>query len=386
MAHYGDFQFEIYLQTSGRALPRLPVSAADLERAAHAVMTPEARAYVAGGAGSESTVRANAGAFERWRIVPRMLRGTAERDWSSSVLGTSLPAPVLLAPVGVLGVVHPDGELAAARAAGALGVPMVLSTLGSVTLEEVAAELGGNPAWFQLYWPTDREVTASLVGRAERAGYRAIVVTVDTLILAWRPRDLAQGYLPFLAGEGLANYFADPAFLAGLDRSPEQDLQAAVLRWAGMFANPALTWDDLRWLRSITDLPILVKGISHADDARRAIDAGVNGVVVSNHGGRQVDGAVAALDCLPDVVAAAGDVPVLFDSGVRTGADVLKAMALGARAVLVGRPYVYGLALSGEDGVRHALRCLLADFDLTGTLAGVRTLADLTPDVLRPTP
>jgi lactate 2-monooxygenase len=253
-----------------------------------------------------------------------------------------------------------------------------------VTLEEVAAELDGEPAWFQLYWPTDRDVAASLVGRAERAGYRAIVVTVDTLILAWRPRDLALGYLPFLTGEGLANYFADPAFLAGLDRAPEQDPRAAVLHWSGMFSNPALSWDDLGWLRTITGLPILVKGISHPDDARRAIAAGADGVIVSNHGGRQVDGAVAALECLPDVVAAAGEVPVLFDSGIRTGADVVKAMALGARAVLVGRPYVYGLALSGEEGVRHALRCLLADFDLTGTLAGVRTLGELNPNVLRP--
>jgi isopentenyl diphosphate isomerase/L-lactate dehydrogenase-like FMN-dependent dehydrogenase len=383
MAHFGDFQSEIYLQGVAGTPPGLPVGAADLERAALAAMTPEARGYVAGSAGTERTARANAEAFDRWRIMPRMLRGTAERDWSVSVLGTQAPAPVLLAPVGVLGIVYPDGELAVARAAASLGVPMVLSTLSSVPMEQVAEALGGSPGWYQLYWPRDREVAASLVRRAAEAGFRVIVVTVDLLVLGWRPRDLAQGYLPPLRGQGLATYFADPAFRAGLARPPEEDPQAAVLHWAGMFPHLELGWDDLAWLRSVTDLPIVLKGLCHADDARRAVAAGVDGVLVSNHGGRQVDGAVAALDCLPGVVGAVGaEVPVLFDSGVRGGADVLKAVALGARAVLVGRPYVYGLALAGAEGVRHVLRCLLAELDLTGALAGLRHVADLRPEVL----
>ncbi|HSV65526.1 MAG TPA: lactate 2-monooxygenase [Mycobacteriales bacterium] len=386
MPHFGDYQAEIYLQGLAGLPPSLPVTFEELERAAHAAMTREAWGYVAGGAGSERTARANAAAFERWRIMPRLLRGTAERDLSVELLGTASPAPVLLAPVGVLGLVHPDAELAVARAARTLGLPMVLSTVGSVSLEDVAAELGGSPGWFQLYWPKDRDVAASLVGRAEAAGYRAIVLTVDTLVLAWRPRDLAQGYLPFLRGQGLANYLADPAFRAGLAAAPEQDPRAAVLHWAGMFSHLELRWEDLAWLRSITGLPILLKGVSHPDDARRAVDAGMDGVIVSNHGGRQVDGAVAALDCLPGVAEAAGGVPVLFDSGIRGGSDVLTALALGARAVLVGRPYVYGLALAGADGVRHVLRCLLADLDLTCALVGLHTVAEVSAEVLVPRP
>ncbi len=386
MAHFGDFQYEIYLQGSAGQLPALPITHDDLEQAAHAVMSPEGRGYVAGGASSEQTVRANREAFDRWRIVPRMLRGTAERDLSTTVLDTAMPAPVMLAPVGVLGILHPDGELAAARGAASLGVPMVLSTLGSVPMEDVAAELGDTPGWYQLYWPSNRDVAASLVQRAEKAGFGALVVTVDTGVLAWRPRDLALGYLPFLRAEGLANYFTDPAFRAGLARPPEEDRQAAVGHWIGMFGSLALTWDDLAWLRTVTTLPIVLKGILHPDDARRAIDCGVGGLLVSNHGGRQVDGAAAALDCLPGVVAAAGGVPVLFDSGVRTGADVIKALALGARAVLVGRPYVYGMALAGADGVRHVLRCLLADLDLTCALAGLRGVADIGAETVEPRP
>jgi lactate 2-monooxygenase len=377
MAHFGDFQYEIYLQGAAGQRPALPITHDELERAASEVMTPEGRGYVAGGAGCEQTVRANREAFGRWRIVPRMLRGVAERDLSTTVLGTRMPAPVLLAPVGVLGVLHSDGELAVARGAAGLGVPMVLSTLGSVPMEDVADALGETPRWFQLYWPSNRDVAASLVQRAAKAGFGALVVTVDTGVLAWRPRDLALGYLPFLQAQGLANYFTDPAFRAGLAKPPEEDPQAAVGHWIAMFGSLALTWDDLAWLRSVSTLPILLKGILHPDDARRAVDCGVSGLVVSNHGGRQVDGAAAALDCLPGVVSAAGDLPVLLDSGVRTGSDVIKALALGARAVLLGRPYVYGLALAGADGVRHVLRCLLADLDLSCALSGLRRVADI---------
>lgn len=383
---FGDFQFEVYLRGLAGTTPELPMTSAGVEQAALARMTPQAAGYVAGGAGTEQTVRANREAFDRWRIVPRMLRGVTERDLSTTVCGTPMPAPVLLAPVGVLGIVHPDAERAVARAAATTGVPMVLSTAASTPMEDVAAQAGDAPRWYQLYWPTDRTVAASLVHRAETAGYTAIVVTVDTWTLGWRPRDLEQAYLPFLTTEGLANYFSDPAFRAGLANPPEQDQQAAVLHWVGMFGDPALTWDDLAWLAGQTELPVLLKGICHPDDARAAVDAGVAGIVVSNHGGRQVDGGAAALDCLPAVVAAAGGLPVLFDSGVRSGADILKALALGARAVLVGRPYVYGLALAGADGVAHVLRCLLAELDLTLALSGHRSLAELTPDLLAPAP
>jgi isopentenyl diphosphate isomerase/L-lactate dehydrogenase-like FMN-dependent dehydrogenase len=263
---------------------------------------------------------------------------------------------------------------------------MVLSTVSSYTLEDVAAT-GGGPKWFQLYWPRDREVAGSLVGRAKAAGYGALVVTLDTFILAWRPRDLSRGYLPFLHRLGLANYESDPAFLAGLEKSPDEDPTSSVLRWMGMFGDPAKTWADLEWLREQWDGPLILKGVLHPDDARTAADAGVDGIIVSNHGGRQIDGEIASLDALPEVVAAVGDrVTVLLDSGVRTGSDVIKALALGAQAVLIGRPYVYGLGIAGQAGVTHVLRSLLAELDLSMALSGARSLADLSAEILRPAP
>jgi isopentenyl diphosphate isomerase/L-lactate dehydrogenase-like FMN-dependent dehydrogenase len=379
----GDYQYEIYLQGLSGARPELPVALADLERRAAEKLPAEAYAYVAGGAGLEQTVRANREAFDAWRIVPRMLVDVAERDLGVTVLGTELAAPVLLAPVGVLSIVHPDGERAVARAAAGLGVPMVLSNAASSSIEDVAGEMGDAPRWFQLYWPADRDLAASFVRRAESSGYGAVVITLDTRLLAWRPRDVAAAYLPFLRGEGVAIYFSDPAFRAKLDASPEDDPQAALGQWAAQFPNPGLTWDDLGFLREHTELPILVKGVLHPDDARRAVGAGVDGIVVSNHGGRQVDGAIGALAALPGVVEAVPpELPVLFDSGVRSGADVVKALALGARAVLVGRPWVWGLALAGEEGVRTVLRGLLADVDLTLALSGHASVADLGPETL----
>jgi isopentenyl diphosphate isomerase/L-lactate dehydrogenase-like FMN-dependent dehydrogenase len=278
---------------------------------------------------------------------------------------------------------HPDGELAVARATAELGIPMVLSTVSSHPMEDVAKANGDGVRWFQLYWPNDEEVCASFLARAKAAGFSALVVTLDTWMLAWRPRDLDNAYLPFLTGNGLANYFTDPAFCAALEKSPEEDLQAAILRWLPMFSGRDHTWADLTFLREHWDGPILLKGIQHPDDARQAVDAGVEGIIVSNHGGRQVDGAIASLDALPAIVEAVGDrTEILFDSGVRTGADVVKAVALGAKAVLVGRPWVYGLGLGGYDGVRHVLRSLLADVDLTLALSGHSGFADLGPDIL----
>src|SRR4051795_8775564 len=380
---FANYQNEIYLHGLSGTFPELPCEPGQLEDVARERFDPEPFGYVAGSAGTESTARANRAAFDRWRIVPRFLRDVSARDLSCTVLGTPFPAPVGLAPVGVQGIVHPDAELAVARAAGSLRIPMVLSTVSSYRLEEVAEVAGDSPHWFQLYWPRDREVAASLIGRAKAAGVSALVVTLDTFILAWRPRDLSHAYLPFLHRLGLANYESDPAFLAGLAKPPEEDPGAAVLHWMSMFGDPAKTWDDLVWLREQWDGPILLKGVLHPDDARKAADAGIDGVIVSNHGGRQIDGEIASLDALPGVVEAVGDrMDVLFDSGIRTGSDIIKAVALGAKAVLVGRPYVYGLGLGGEDGVRHVLRSLLAELDLTMALSGCRTLDDLGPDVL----
>jgi lactate 2-monooxygenase len=375
---FADYQNEVYLNGLAGETPGFPVGWRDLEAAAYAAMTPQARGYVGGAAGGEDTMRANREAFDRWRILPRMLRGIpAQRDLSTTVLGTTMPAPVLLAPVGVLEIVHPDKELAVARAAAALGVPMILSTAAASTMEDVAAVAG--PRWYQLYWPKSRELAASFVQRAEKAGYEAVVFTLDTWQLGWRPRDLDTAYLPFLQGQGIAQYLADPVFRSQLAQSPEDDPGSAILHWSGQFANPELTWDDIAWLREQTSLPIVLKGVQHPDDARRAVDAGVAALVCSNHGGRQVDGAVGSLDALPGVVAAAGDLPVLFDSGIRTGADAVKALALGAVAVLLARPYVYGLALGGEAGVRHVLRTFLADLDLQLGLSGHASVSELSP-------
>ena len=334
--------------------------------------------YVAGGAGSESTIRANREAFERHRLRPRMLVGTAERDLSVEVLGLRSPAPFLLAPVGVLSILHPEKELGVARASKATGVPMILSSAASTALEEVAVELGDAQRWFQLYWWSDRELAGSLVDRAAAAGYGAVVVTLDTLTLGWRERDLENGYLPFLGGEGLAQFFSDPFFRARLDAAPEEDLQTASLMALAAFPNLALTWSDLDWLRARTDLPILVKGVLRSDDARLALEHGVDGIVVSNHGGRQVDGAIASLDALVEVREEVGpDATVLMDGGIRRGADVLKALALGADAVLLGRLYAYGLAVGGAAGVEAVIRQLAAELDLTMALAGVRSVREL---------
>ncbi|MCW8097214.1 lactate 2-monooxygenase [Streptomyces tauricus] len=381
--HWADFQYEIYLNGMTGAVPRLPTDLTRLEELTEQRLGPGPVGYVAGSAGNGSTARANRAALERRRIVPRMLRDVHERDLSVEVLGRPLPAPLALAPVGVLSIMHPDAERAAARAAAAQGVPFILSSASSTPMEQVAEAMGDGERWFQLYWAKDREVTKSFLDRAKASGFTALFVTLDTPLLAWRPRDLDQAYLPFLHGVGTANYFSDPAFQAGLAKPVHEDPNAAVMHFVSMFADPAKTWPDLEFLRENWDGPIVLKGVLHPDDARRAVNAGMDGVVVSNHGGRQVAGAVAAADALPRVVEAAGDrLTVLFDSGIRSGDDIFKALALGAEAVLVGRPYAYGLGLDGQAGVEHVIRCLLAELDLTLALSGHAGPGDLGADDL----
>jgi lactate 2-monooxygenase len=377
------YSSEIYLRGVAAERPQFPTDLSTFEAYAKERMEPEPFWYAAGAAGSGATYRANLEAFDHWRIVPRMLTGATGRNPQTTVLGTTIPAPVLTAPVGVQGIMHPDGELAVARATAELGIPMVLSTVSSYSMEEVAEANGDGVRWFQLYWPNDEEVCASFLARAKAAGFSALVVTLDTWLLGWRPHDLDHAYLPFLSGKGLATYFSDPVFQAGLDKAPEDDLQAAVLRWLPMFTGTDHTWDNLGFIRDHWDGPIVLKGVQHVDDARRAADAGVDGIVVSNHGGRQVDGAIGSLQALPGIADAVGDrLEVLFDSGIRTGSDVLKAVALGAKATFVGRPWVYGLALGGYEGVRHVLRCLLGDLDLGLALSGNSSLTDLGPHTL----
>jgi lactate 2-monooxygenase len=371
-------QMQIYLAGLQGQKPATPVAYLELERQAHEMMSQEAYGYVAGGAGSEDTMRANLEAFRRYRIVPRMLRDVSKRNTAVELLGQVLPAPLLLAPIGVQSIVHAEAEVATARAAASVGIPFILSTASSRSLEEVATAAGNCPRWFQLYWGRDPELTASFLERARRAEYSAVVVTLDTSLLSWRERDMQNAYLPFLLGEGLANYFSDSVFRATLDQPPEVDPLSAIFKFVSIFSNPTLTWDDLRFLREHTQLPILLKGILHSADAERALDYGVSGIIVSNHGGRQVDGAVASLDCLPQIVKAVDRrIPVLFDSGIRGGADAFKAIALGAQAVLMGRPYIWGLGLAGEPGVRDVLLNFLADLDLTLALSGCASFAEV---------
>lgn len=382
---FGNFQNEIYFAGLMGTQTPFPVVFEELERKAQAAMSPSLWSYVAGGAGDEFTQRANATAFERWGLMPRMLRGSAQRDLSVELFGMRLPSPVFMAPIGVIGLCAQDGhgDLATARAAAQTGVPMVASTLTVDPMEDVAKEFGDTPGFFQLYTPNDRDLAASLVNRAEAAGFKGIVVTLDTWITGWRPRDLATGNFPQLRGHCLNNYFSDPVFRAGLEQTPEENRQAAILKWLSVFPNP-LTWDDLPWLRSLTDLPLILKGICDPEDARRAKDAGVDGIYCSNHGGRQANGGLSTLDVLPGVVEAADGLPVLFDSGVRSGADIVKVLALGATAVGIGRPYAYGLTLGGTDGIVHVLRTMLAEADLLMAVDGYPDRADLTPAALHP--
>ena len=411
-------QIEIYVNGIRGRRPRVPADPNELERFARRVLPPEAFAYLAGGAGSEETMRANRAAFERRRIVPRMLRDVSSRDTSIELFGRRLPFPFLLAPVGVLELARSEADVAVARAAAAEGVPMIFSNQASRPMEACADAMGDAPRWFQLYTSTSDDLVASFLGRAEACGCDAVVVTLDTTLLGWRVRDLDLAYLPFLRGKGIAQYTSDPVFQRILEAAPTTELaerpnlaalgaavelarahpgpfwrnlrsakpRTAARLFIEIYSRPTLTWADLASLRALTGLPILLKGILHPDDARRAIDAGMDGLVVSNHGGRQVDGAIASLDALPAIVEAVGDrVPVLLDSGVRGGADVFKALALGARAVLIGRPYTYGLALAGEEGVRQVLRNFAADFDLTMGLAGCRSVAEIGPEWLADT-
>jgi lactate 2-monooxygenase len=381
-------------------------------------MTPEGFAYVAGGAGAEETMRENRAAFERWRIVPRMLRDVSERHTAVDVLGTPFSSPFALCPIGVLEMAHREGDVAVARAAAAEGIPMIFSNQASRPMEETARAMGDAPRWFQLYWSTHDELVESLVSRAERCGCGAIVLTLDTTMLGWRVRDLDLAYLPFLRGKGIAQYTSDPVFLEALQQTLREApppggritlaalgtlwelasafpgprlaslrsglARAAVQRFVQTYSRPSLSWDDLAFLRERTRLPILLKGILHPEDARAAVEHGMDGIVVSNHGGRQVDGAVGTMDALPGIVEAVGGrVPVLLDSGVRTGADVFRALALGAAAVGLGRPYVWGLAAGGEEGVREVIRNLRADFDLTLGLAGRTSATEVGRDAVQ---
>jgi lactate 2-monooxygenase len=412
-----DRQKEIYLNGFAGNMPAVKISMNQLEEDARQRMSEQAYAYIAGGAGQEGTMHANRAAFDQWKIVPRMLRNVGARDTSIELFGQKLPSPILLDPIGVLEMVHPEADVAVAKAATALGVPYIFSNQASRPMEECASVMGDSPRWFQLYWSKSSELVQSLIQRAERCSCTALVVTLDTTLLGWRTRDLEIGYLPFLEGKGIAQYTSDPVFQKLMDEPDEteqvnrtitlQSLQGlvtmtrnypgnnffkkltsgrpikAVRKFVSIYSNPATTWEDLVWLRKQTKLPILLKGIVHPDDARQALDAGMNGIIISNHGGRQVDGSIATLDALPKI----GEVvqnkfPVLLDSGIRGGADIFKALALGASAVCIGRPYVYGLTINGSQGVFDVMQNLMADFELTMGLSGCKSVSEIRHQML----
>jgi lactate 2-monooxygenase len=412
-----DWQSQIYLNGFAGFRSSVNIDLTTLEESARKVISPEAFAYIAGGAGNESTVRANRDAFEKHKIVPRMLRNVGERDTSITLFGKQLPSPFLLSPVGVLEMVHRDADLAVAKAAAQLGIPFIFSNQASKPMEECASVMQSSPHWFQLYWSKSNDLVASLVQRAEKCGCSAIVVTLDTTMLGWRTRDLELAYLPFLQGKGIAQYTSDPVFQKMLDEQDDsvnikrkitfqsilgliemvrkfpgdgffQKLRSgkpvkAVQKFVSTYSNPCTTWEDLKLLRQYTKLPILLKGILHPDDARKAMDFGMDGIIVSNHGGRQVDGSISTIEALPKITEVVnGKIPVLLDSGVRGGADAFKAIALGAQAVCIGRPYVYGLSIAGQQGVYEVLRNFMTDFELTMGLTGCKNISEITKETL----
>ena len=365
---------------------------------------------------------ANRAALDRWAIVPRILRDVSQRNLGVELFGRRIPAPVLFAPVGAGSLAAPDADALIGRAAAELGVPYILSNQASVSMEDVAAAMddtsAGAPRWFQLYWSTDDDLVDSLLERAAAIRAEAVVVTLDTTMLGWRPQDLNLGSLPFAQGEGIAQYTSDRRFVdivaerlrGAADERPEISLgaiatlfsitrnapgrflqnlrspqpRAAVQTFLDIYSRPSLNWDDLAGLRARTALPIVLKGVLHPDDARRAVDAGVDGIIVSNHGGRQVDGAISTIDALDAIAPVVdGRIKVLVDSGIYTGSDVFKALALGADAACIGRPHMYGLALAGADGARDAVADIVAELDLTLGLSGHTDVADLDREALR---
>lgn len=381
MSYGNQVQFRVYKEQEHAVVP---VSYEELEAAAKEKLENAPYHYVAASAGGEETAKANREGFNQWKIIPRMLRDTTKRDLSVELFGETLPYPVLCAPVGVQSIVHPEGEIASARAAASMGVPFISSTASTHSLEKVAVAAENGLKWYQLYWSSDREIAASMVQRAEKAGYKAIVITLDTPMMAWREKDIENAYLPFLMGQGIGNYLEDPVFCSRLAKPPQEDLVGAVTYWSRVFGNPGLTWEDLQFIRMQTSLPILLKGILHPDDAKLALEHGMDGIIVSNHGGRQVDGAISTIEALPEICEVVnGEIPVLMDSGIRRGADIVKALALGAKAVLVGRPYIYGLALAGDAGVKQVLRNLIADLDLTMALSGKTSIKELDRSLLK---
>lgn len=411
-------QKQVYISGLSGTQPLVPFDYEKLKTVAKENMTPEAFAYIAGGAGTDSTIENNRTSFGKWRILPRMLRDVSVRDTSIELFGKKMASPFLTAPIGVLEMCHKDADLAVGRATAAAGIPMIFSNQASVPMEDVAEVMGNSPRWFQLYWSKNNDLVASLVSRAEANGCSAIAITLDTTLLGWRIQDLDYSHLPFMLGKGIAQYVSDPVFQKMLDQpedpnapklQPKMNLETianvmglmkkypgsftqnlsskrplkAVATFTNTYSRPSLTWKDIPFIRQHTKLPIILKGILHPADAKKAVDEGIDGIIVSNHGGRQVDGSVSSIEQLPKVVEAVnGQIPVLMDSGIRGGADIFKAIALGAKAVCLGRPYAFGLAAAGEAGVLEVLKNTMADFELTMALAGCKSVSEISKEML----
>jgi lactate 2-monooxygenase len=372
-----------FYKSAASAVTLLPVAFHEWEEKAKHILAAGPFDYVYGGAGAGDTMLANRTGFDQYRIRPRICSDISKRDLSIELFGQKFPLPFFLAPIGVNSIMHPIAELGPAKVSREVGIPYILSNVSTLSMEQIAESIGDAPRWFQLYPPKDPKLTQSFLSRAKKAGYTAIVVTVDSTMLGWRELDLRNAYLPFMEGHGMGNYFTDPVFLDKLDKSPEEDKQAAVLKALEEGNNTCFTWEHFTFIREHTDLTLLLKGVTHPDDARLAIKHGADGIIVSNHGGRQLDGAIGTLEALPFVIdAARGQIPVLMDSGIRRGADVLKALALGASAVLVGRPYAYALAVAGEKGVKAVIENLIAETELQLAISGRKSLQDIDTSLL----
>jgi lactate 2-monooxygenase len=375
--HNEEIQMNIYESGDERAR-LLPVSIEEWEDKAKGVLAAGPFGYVFGGAGSGETMRSNIEAFKKYRIRPRVCCDISNHDLSITLFGHHLSTPLLMAPIGVNSILHPDAELAPAKAAIKLGIPYILSNVSTIPMEKVAETMGEAIRWFQLYPPKDHALTKSFLNRAEAAGYTAVVVTVDSTLLGWREADLHNAYLPFLTGHGMGNYFSDPVFCSMLNESPEKNRMAAVRKVLDEGNNKCFTWKELDFIRQQTRLPLLIKGITHPHDALLALEHGIDGIIVSNHGGRQLDGAVATLDMLPSICEAVKcKIPILLDSGIRRGADIIKAIALGASAVLIGRPYAYALAVAGQKGVQEVFQNLVVETELQLAISGCNSIQDV---------